>query len=134
VGSAFTFRTPVQTKAGSDYYDGGAWGDLQAPRNVPTRPTRIFGLIRSTPLPAAIFPATNWKLGNELNEIIPRNPGERRGQTARTAALRRASNFFNGAAPYCNRPPSSFQSAERSYTVPRFPEAIRVTGPTVRTG
>ncbi len=113
-GGTLTFGTPVQTKAGSNYYDGNRWGDYSATTPDPADPG-IFWTHQEYAA-ARLFSGTNWNWATAATEIIPTKAGERRWSNTAGGSFADGSNYFTSAVPVATDQ-VIFSRPSASYTV-----------------
>ncbi len=113
-GGSLTFGTPIQTKAGSNYYDGDRWGDFSATTSDPADPG-IFWTHQEYAAPRQ-FSGTNWNWATEATEIIPTKAGERRWSNSAGGSFAATGNYFTGTAPVATDH-VIFSRPSASYTV-----------------
>ncbi len=98
-GGTLTFGSPVQTKAGTDFYPDTRWGDYSAVTPDPADP----GIFWSHQEYAANrFTNGGTTYGNwatQASEIIPTKAGELRWSNTAGGDFATGANYFNGAAP-----------------------------------
>jgi T5SS/PEP-CTERM-associated repeat protein len=98
-GGSLTFGTPLQTKAGTDFYSDTRWGDYSAVTPDPADPGifwshQEFAMNRFT---NAGTTYGNW--ATQASEIIPTKPGEQRWSNAAGGSFAVGSNYYTGVAP-----------------------------------
>lgn len=129
-GGTLAFGTPIQTKAGSNYYDGNRWGDYSATTPDPTDPG-IFWTHQEYAA-ARLFSGTNWNWATEATEIIPTKAGERRWSNTAGGNFATGSNYFTGAVPAASDQ-VIFSRPSASYTV-TFPVITTSDRASIRQG
>ncbi|HEX3601283.1 MAG TPA: hypothetical protein VHU84_14120, partial [Lacipirellulaceae bacterium] len=115
-GGSLTFGTPMQTKAGTDFYPDTRWGDYSAVTPDPADP----GIFWSHQEYAANrFTNAGTTYGNwatQASEIIPTKTGEQRWSNAAGGNFAVGSNYYTGVAPTASDQ-LIFSRPSASYTV-----------------
>lgn len=96
-GGSLTFGSPVQTKAGVDFYDGDRWGDYSATTVDPADPGVFW--THQEYAGARSGSGTNWNWATQATEVIPTKSGERRWSNPAGGDFATATNYFTNNAP-----------------------------------
>ncbi|HEX5472304.1 MAG TPA: hypothetical protein VFW73_10475, partial [Lacipirellulaceae bacterium] len=98
-GGTLTFGTPVQTKAGTDFYPDTRWGDYSAVTPDPVDPGIFWSHQEYAANRFTSGGTTNGNWATQASEIIPTKSGERRWSNTAGGDFSAGSNYFTGAAP-----------------------------------
>jgi hypothetical protein len=129
-GGTLTFGSPVQTKAGVDFYDGARWGDYSATTVDPADPGIFWTHQEYTG--ARTVSGTNWNWATQATEIIPTKSGERRWSNTGGGDFATAANYFTSTGPAA-ADHVIFSRASTSYTA-SFTGAVTSNRASVRQG
>jgi T5SS/PEP-CTERM-associated repeat protein len=116
-GGSLTLGTPVQTKAGTDFYPDTRWGDYSAVTPDPADPG-VFWAHQEYAANRFTIGGTNYgNWATQASEIIPTKAGERRWSNAAGGNFATGSNYFTATAPVASdqvifsRPSASYAVA-----------------------
>ncbi len=115
-GGSLTFGTPVQTRAGTDFYPDTRWGDYSAVTPDPADPG-IFWSHQEYAANRFTIGSTNYgNWATQASEIIPTKASERRWSNTAGGNFATGGNYFNAAAPIASDQ-VIFSRPSASYTV-----------------